>query len=85
MLWQVIHDKVQELLYNKSVPYLEGPIPFDPADHPYLASHIQGICLCDTDFETRVAPGMLVMEWQVHLVFTLLVCVLGASLSVCDA
>lgn len=64
---QLVHDRVYEFLSTQSLPYRDGPIAFDGSEEAFLASHIQELRLCDTDFDATVPVGMRLMNWQVAL------------------
>lgn len=62
---QSVHGKVLEFLSTQSLHYKDGVIPFDSCEEPFLASHINEIRLCDTDFDASIPVGMRLMSWQV--------------------
>ena len=66
MVVQSVHHSVREFLNRQSLPYRDGLITFDQSEEPFLASHVDELRLCDTDFDASVPNGMRLMSWQVR-------------------
>lgn len=57
-----IRSSVERMLENRSLSYVDGPIPV-PIDDQFLMEHVQRISICDTD--EWVENHVILLFWQV--------------------